>query len=267
MRMPSLILSLSVVCLMGCASSVETDEPAVVEQEPAGVIARPGTAPTIDGVIEPGEWADAAIVRVGDIEQFRIKHDGVNLYFAVRAGGGDVRFNTGTGLRILHWSAQLGSAAYTGSDPSALSLDRSFSWELPGLRHEPPDVIRETLARYLAENGWASSTASMGNLMESEMVVSLGWLGVDTRSGRFVEIPSLRVAGGLLVSRDDPRGAELMTQPREELMKQYPPVSWPTASMPDDPISLGQCPDTIRIDAADYGKVWIDLRGRAPGTP
>ncbi len=36
----------------------------------------------------------------------------------------------------------------------------------------PPDSIQETLARYLAENDWAPNTASMGNLMQSELALS-----------------------------------------------------------------------------------------------
>lgn len=254
MRMQWPLLSLFLPCLLGCSPGSE--------EEPSGPIARLGTTPTIDGVLEPGEWDDAEIVTVGTVEQFRIKHDGVNLYFGLRAGGGDLRFNTETGLRVLHWSAQLGSAEYTKSDPFTLSLDRPFSWELWGLRHESPAVIRETLARYLAENGWASSTASMGNVMESELVVSLDWLGVNTESGRFVEIPSVRMGVGLLISRDDPRAEELFAMSLDERRRQYPSVSWPADSMPNDSITMGKSPDTIRIDPADFGRIWIDLRGR-----
>jgi hypothetical protein len=240
---------------MGCSSDVE--------EEPSGPIARFGTTPTIDGVIEPGEWEDAEIVRSGAVEQFRVKHDGSNVYFALQAGGGDIRFHTESGLRILHWSAQLGSAEYTRSDSSTFSLDKPFSWELMGLRQESPAVIRETLARYLADNGWASSTASMGNLMESELAVSLVWLGVDTGSGRFAEMPSVRMGAGLLVSRDDPRAEELRGLPQDELARRYPPVTWPAAALPNDSIGMGWCPEAVRVNPADYGAIWIDVQGGA----
>jgi hypothetical protein len=228
--------------------------------EPSGPIARFGSAPIIDGVFDSGEWDDAEIVRAGAIEQFRIKHDGVNLYLAVRAGGGDIVFNTDTGTRVLHWSAQLGSAEYVTSDTLTRSLDKPFAFALWGLHEESPAVIRETLAGYLAEHGWAASTASMGNLMQSELAVSFDWLNVNPGSGRFVEIPGVRLRGGLMISRGDPREAELQELSREELNRLYPSVSWPAASVPHDSIGVGSLPDIIRIDPADFGKMWIDLR-------
>jgi len=240
------------VCFSGCSSTPEV--------EPSGPVARLGSAPIIDGVFDSGEWDDAGIVRAGTIEQFRIKHDGVNLYFAVNAGGGNLVFNTDTGLRVLHWSAQLGSAEYTKSDTLTQSLDRPFAFELWGLQDESPAVIHETLAGYLAENGWAANTASMGNLMQSELVISFDWLGVNTGSGQFVEIPSVRVGGGLMIARGDPREEELMALSREEMRRLYPSVSWPAESVPNDSIGMGPLPDTVRIDPADFGKIWIDLR-------
>jgi len=240
------------VCLSACSSTRDV--------EPPGLIARLGHTPTIDGVFDSGEWDDAEIARADAIEQFRIKHDGVNLYFAVRAGGGDLLFNTDAGVRVLHWSAQLGSAEYRKSDTLTQSLARPFAFELMGLQYESAAVIQDTLAGYLAENGWAASTASMGNLMQSELVVSFDWLGVDTGSGRFVEIPGVRIAAGLMIAKGDPREKELMALSREEMRTLYPPVSWPAESPPHDAIGMGDLPNTIQVDAADFGKIWIDLR-------
>ena len=218
-------------------------------------------------MLEEGEWDDAAIVRVDTVEQFRIKHDGVNLYFGIKAGGGDIRFNTAEGLRVLHWSAQLGSAEYTPVGRTTQLLTRPFAFELRGLRHESPDVIQENLARYLSENGWVSNTASMGNVMESELAVSFDWLGVNSDSSRFAEVPDVRLGCGLLVSRDDPRAEELRALSREELERRYPSVFWPAESMPNDPLAMGTCPDTIRVDPADYGRIWIDFGDRTAAAP
>jgi len=249
------ILSLSVLGAVGCSS--------VSENEPAGPIARYGATPTIDGVFEAGEWDDAAIVRTGSVERFRIKHDGKNLYFALNAGGGDLWFDTDAGLRVLHWSGQLGSLEYTRSDPSLQSLEKPFAYELGELQGESPAVIRETLASYLADNGWASNLASMGNVYESELVVSFDWLGVDIESDRFVEIPGVRVEAGLMVTRDDPRAEEIMALSREERGRRYPTLYWPTEPAPDDSIGMGIWPETIRLDAVEFDKIWIDLEGRA----
>jgi hypothetical protein len=239
------------VCFWACSPAREV--------EPSGPIARLGSTPIIDGVFDSGEWDDAEIVRAGTIEQFRIKHDGVNLYFAVKAGGGDLLFNTDTGIRVLHWSAQLGSAEYGKSETSTQTLDKPFAYELWGLQDESPAVIRETLARHLSENGWAANTASMGNLMQSELVVSFDWLGVNVGPGRFVELPSVRVNGGLMIARGDPREDELMALSREEMKRLYPPVVWPAESAPNGSSGAG-LPDTITIDPADFGRIWIDLQ-------
>jgi len=72
----------------------------------------------------------------------------------------------------------------------------------------------------------------MGNLMQSELAVSFEWLGLDTESVRFVEIPSFRIAAGLMITRADPRGKELLSLPLEELERQYPLVRWPSKTTP-----------------------------------
>jgi len=245
------ILCSFLLCLLACSSTSEV--------EPTGLIARFGSTPTVDGVFDSGEWDDAEVVRADTVEQFRIKHDGENLYFAVRAGGGNIVFNTDSGVRVLHWSAQLGSAEYVKSDTLTQVLDKPFAYELWGLQNESPDVIQVALAEYLAENGWVANTASMGNLMESELAVSFDWLGVSTGSGRFVEIPGVRIGAGLMIARGDPREKELLALSREEMKKMYPSVSWPSETVPSDSIGMGDLPDTIRVDGADYGKVWINL--------
>ena len=252
MRRISPIVCSLLVCLLACSSTHEV--------EPTGVIVRFGTTPTIDGVFDPGEWDDAEIVRADTIEQFRIKHDGSNLYFAVRAGGGNILFDTDSGVRVLHWSAQLGSAEYLKTDTLTQVLDKPFAYELWGLHGESPAVIQETLAGYLDENGWVANTASMGNLMQSELAVSFDWLGVSTGAGRFAEIPGVRIGAGLMISRGDPREKELLELSREEMRKLYPSVYWPGEAPPRDSIGMGGLPDTIRLDPADYGELWIDLR-------
>lgn len=252
-----MIRSLAIVCsFLVCFSACSSQR----EVEPEGLIAGFGSTPTIDGVFDPGEWDDAEIVWADSVELFRIKHDGVNLYFAVRAGGGNLLFNTDSGVRVLHWSGQLGSAEYVKSEALTQSLNKPFAYELWGLRDEPPAVIQETLAAYLAKNGWTASMASMGNLMESELAVSFDWLGVDTGTGRYIEIPDVRIGAGLMISRNDPRGKELQALTREELIKRYPFVFWPSESPPSDGIGQGGLPDSIRVDPADYGRIWIDLR-------
>ncbi len=97
------------------------------------------------------------------------------------------------------------------------------------------------------------------NLMQSELAVSFEWLGLDTESGRFVEIPSFRIGAGLMITKGEPRRKELLALPREQLEKLYPSVRWPSKSTPKDLIG-GDLPDTIRVDETDFGRIWIDLK-------
>ena len=251
MKMQMTVLSLFLVGFLGCSS--------VPEVEPSGPIARFGSLPTIDGVFEEGEWDDAKIVRAGTIEQFRIKHDSTNLYIALNAGGGNLWFYKDTVLHVLHWSAQIGSAKYIKSDSSTLILDKPFSHKLWGLHEESPAVINETLLDYLAENGWVSNIAPMGHKMQSEFAISFEWLGVTIGSERFEEIPGIHICGGLMLSRNDPETETFLAMPVEERKKKYPSLFWPE-SPESHPLNMGSCPDTIHLDPADFGKIWIDFQ-------
>jgi len=245
------IVFLIPVFILGCSPGREI--------ESTGILARFGNTPTIDGIFEPGEWNDAEIVRADTIELFRIKHDGSNLYFAVKAGGGDLLFNMDAGVRVLHWSAQLGSAEYLKTDTSTQVLDKPYAFELWDLQKESPSVIQEALAGYLVKNGWVANTASMGNLMQSELAVSFDWLGINPKEKRFAEIPGVHICGGLMIVRSDPRAEELMKLSREEVRELYPPVSWPLLSPSGESICMGGLSDTIHIDEEDFGRIFIDL--------
>jgi len=230
-------------------------------QEPSGPIARFGTTPTINGEFEDGEWDDAEIVRIGENQQFRIKHDSTNLYIALNAGGGNLWFNKDEGLHVLHWSAQLGSAEYIKSDSSTQVLDQPFDFSLWGLQNESPAVINETLARYLAEHGWSANISPLGPKMQSEFAISFDWLGVTVGSERYQEIPGVHMGAGLMLTRGDPEAEEIMAMSIEERKTRYPSLFWPEGSGPEHPLNRGACPDTVRVDSADFGKIWIDLEG------
>ena len=233
--------------------------PSDPEQEPSGLIARIGTRPTIDGVFEAGEWDDAAAVQTGEKQYVRVKCDGANLYLAIDAGGGNLWFDFDGGLRVLHWSAQLGSAEYVRSDASTQVLERPFAYELFGLQHESPEVVQEALADYLAEHGWVSNISAMGPKMESEFAVSLEWLGVTERSSRYLEVPGIHIAAGLMLVRGDPETETIMAMPPDQRRRRYPALFWPNASEPSHPLNQGSCPDTIRVETEDFGRIWIDL--------
>ncbi len=250
MRRQLSILTLILICFfcsLGCST--------VDERVPSGPVARFGTAPMIDGIFDEGEWDDAGIIQAGEYQQFRIKHDSTNLYFAMIGDGGNLFFDKGKELHVLHASAQLGSAIYAKSDDSILSLTQPYSYSLWGVQDQPLDTIHDRMAGYLAENGWVGSIG--GNKAESEFAISFDWLGVAFGSDRFVEIPGIYVNSGCLVGPDEIE--EFLKLSLEERKRQYPTLYWPGPPVPNDSLCSGYCPETISLDSTGWGTIWIDL--------
>lgn len=245
-----LIQSLFMVCFWACSSGQKT--------EPNGPIAGFGSTPTIDGVFEDGEWDDAEVVHTGKNQQFRLKHDHVNLYLALDAGGGNLWFDKEDGLHVLHWSSQLGSATYKKTDSLMHVLDKPFNHRLWKLQDEPPDVIRKTLIAYLEEEGWTANIAPLGPKMQSEFAISFEWLGIKPGSEQYIQIPGIHICGGLMLTRSDPEFEKIMDMTLDERKKQYPSLFWPE-SPENHPLNGGPCPDTIQLDPVDFGIIWIDL--------
>lgn len=251
MRLKISVLNVILIGALGCTS--------VSDVAPEGPIARFGTVPTIDGVFTDGEWDDAEIIPAGMNRGFRVKHDSTHLYIALNAGGGNLWFNKEDGLHVLHWSSQLGSARYVRSDSTMQLLDEPFAFELWALQNESPDVINAAFAGYLAENGWVANIAPMGHKMQSEFAISFDWLGVSMGSERFVEIPGVHIGAGLMLTRNDPEAEEIMAQSVEEREKRFPSLFWPEGPA-SHPLNGGPCPDTILVEPADFGTIWIDLK-------
>jgi hypothetical protein len=247
------IQSLILVCFLGCTS--------IREFEPSGPIARFGSTPTIDGVFEDGEWDDAEVIQVGNYEQFRLKHDKTNLYFALTHDGGNLYFNKDKGIQVLHASAQLGITEYINSGSFTQSLDKAFHYQLFGLQNESVADIKEIMADYLAENGWVASIGPLGNMAQSEWAVSFNWLGVTDLSKRFVETPRLYIFSARMRLSPEEKKA-LLALPLEERKNLYPPLNWPASPIPNDSLNNGLCPETIHIDPTSWPKIWIDLEGR-----
>ena len=247
----TLLLSLVVVCLLGCSRAPL--------EEPTGPIARFGTAPTIDGEFKAGEWDDAAVATTGENLRLRVKHDSTNLYLGIDGGGGNLWFNTDSGLLVLHWSAQLGDAKYKWIDSATQVLVKPFEFSLWGLQNEPPDVVKEALEEYLAENGWVANIAPLGPKMQSEFAISFDWLGIELESQRYEETPGVYIGAGLMLTRDDPEAEAIMAMPLEERKKRYPSFRWPEGLGEDHPMNRGNCPDTIHVDPSDFGSIWVDF--------
>jgi hypothetical protein len=130
-----------------------------------------GTAPTIDGTLEPDEWRDAAITSMDDGAELRwLVADGL-LYLGVRRSGiGSVNLAASEGerVRILHSSAALGSAEYhrQGGD-GVWRLERDFQW----CCRSTGDA--ESSQLLFADEGWLASIGYAGERGHVEFRVAL----------------------------------------------------------------------------------------------
>jgi hypothetical protein len=88
------------------------------------------TAPLVDGTMEEGEWAAAAVVNMDDGTEVRFLGSGGYVYVGIRAdqvGSANLLILEGEVVRVLHSSAALGSARYE-QEGQAWRLVDDFSW-------------------------------------------------------------------------------------------------------------------------------------------
>jgi len=157
------------VIVASCTSS----EPVTSTISPGRVLSvASGEAPTIDGVMEAGEWDGATSTVMTDGSPLRWMHSDEALYVALEGGGlGAVNLAIATGdeIWILHSSAALGSALYT-RDESTWRLTHGFSW---CCRSTADDTGRQAL---LDEEGWQANIGFAGDIGLVEYAVVLPWV-------------------------------------------------------------------------------------------
>jgi len=137
-------------------------------------------------------------------------------------------------------------------------LGKPFNHRLWKLQDESPDLIRKTLIAYLEEEGWEANIAPLGPKMQSEFAISFEWLGVKHGSEQYIQIPSIHICGGLMLTRSDPDFEKIMDMPVDERKNQYLSLFWPE-SPENNPLNTGPCPDPIYPDPLDFGEIWIDM--------
>jgi hypothetical protein len=213
-------------------------------------IARFGTAPTIDGVFEDGEWDDAEVFQVDSSWRLRLKHDGANLYAALDGAGGNIWLKEKDAMRVLHASFALNLVEYSKSESSDWVRSHEPVNALFGLQKESAAAIKEGMTKYLAENGWAASLIPMGNTTETEFAITFEHLGIagDPDAARFVEIPFVYIFTATNL-------------PPEKLAGRAGWWHWPgLRETSDEFLRRGHRPDKISADAIEWGKIRIDLR-------
>ncbi len=139
------------------------------------------TSPVLDGTVAPGEWGRPShVAGTSSLETWLMSTDS-SVYVAVR-GTGDgfphLAIARGDTVLILHASAALGTAVYTGQG-SRKRLIQPFTFAVRSPKMDPDtDAERE---RFFAREGWVASTILMGNRGESEFRIARWLLGSGAR--------------------------------------------------------------------------------------
>ena len=140
-----------------------------------------GSGITVDGLLSPDEWHDAARFPADNLGHVLLKHDDRYLYLGIRAtrpGFPSVCVDHGDTVRVLHASAALGALRYTRAG------DRWTKQNEWNFAMRSPDTTAQARAQrdeYLRQNGWVASTVRMGSGAEKEMVIPLAFLGTPAR--------------------------------------------------------------------------------------
>jgi hypothetical protein len=135
---------------------------AVSAADPLGRVVAPRVqkAPVIDGKVTPVEWKSATHVALteGGGEALLL-HDGNYLYVGIigfRPGIGSVCVRGRSGIRVLHASAALGTAAFEPEE-GKWRLTRPFTWT-----NRDTGTSAEAMAdreKFLATSGWFANTS------------------------------------------------------------------------------------------------------------
>ena len=99
--------------------------------EPNALVVPSGPTPTLDGVIGDDEWAGAASVSMDDGGELLWLHAAGSLYLGVPrddAGSLNLLLADTDGIRVLHASAALGSAAYEEAGDGTWNMIYDFDW-------------------------------------------------------------------------------------------------------------------------------------------
>ncbi|MBU1880131.1 MAG: SUMF1/EgtB/PvdO family nonheme iron enzyme, partial [Chloroflexi bacterium] len=135
----------------------------------------PGPAPTLDGVIAPGEWDDARREQLTDGSELLLLHANGYLYVGIRANTkstitGNIYVYRGDEIDILHSSAALGTATYERAQ-DGWQRTQDFVWRCRATTNSPTaQKERET---FLQEEHWVANNGRMGTPGELEYQIEM----------------------------------------------------------------------------------------------
>lgn len=131
------------------------------EAENRVTVPRVADAPVIDGKVSAREWRAAARVVLGNNQGHALlMHDGNYLYIGLvggRAGIGSICMQGKTGVRVLHASAALGTAAFE-QENKKWRMTRGFTWTNRETANK--EAAAEERKKMLSTDGWFANTST-----------------------------------------------------------------------------------------------------------
>lgn len=138
-----------------------------------------GTSITLDGVVDTTEWKDAAIVKLPGNQLMRWKHDGRELLVALTGNAPflpSLCIARNDTVRVLHASASVGDAIYSGPAGGPRQRTSDFAWALrDGRPNAQPEREQQ---QQLESKGWVASTAG-SNAGAREYRIRLALIGTS----------------------------------------------------------------------------------------
>ena len=134
--------------------------PLFADQANRVVAPRVANPPKIDGRFGPSEWKGATNLALSENEgEVRLLHDDNYLYIGIagmKPGLGSICVQGRTGVRILHASAALGTAAFE-QEEGKWKLTRGFTWTNRDTTESPEGMAdREKMIK---TSGWFANTS------------------------------------------------------------------------------------------------------------
>ena len=238
MKNAILALSLLIVTALSCKN--------INDKNISKTIARFGTTPRIDGILGEGEWDDAETIQLDSTKTIYLKHDNVNLYFALNGDGGNLYFLKDERIHVLHASFSLGWAEYVKGENQLWSCEKEYEWALYKLQEKSEEEIDRGVTDYLQENGWVGSIVPLGNPIQSEFAVSFEWLDIskEAEPNRLIGIPKLSIFSFQNIPPAERKGQNLR-------------LRWPSTAAHNDSVNRGYTPETINLDVSNWGDIFI----------
>jgi hypothetical protein len=159
-------------------------------------VPRTGRAPIVDGRIGADEWKGATHIALSDNQtEALLLSDGSYLYVGIRGlkpGIGSVCVQGKTGVRVLHASAALGTAAFE-LEAGKWRMTRGFNWSNRDTSKSPAAMADRK--NMLTTSGWFANTSPTAIMQREYQVPIRGKEQISLAVGYYTFTPEMQKFG------------------------------------------------------------------------